>query len=92
MEVTRLGNWYIKNNELSISFMNYYVLINISNEDYLLYNLNVLKDGKEILTFIFYTLEEAVDFTENVIKNSKCEEEILNAYLMILRERKLIKR
>ena len=86
------NNWFIDGNKLCISLMNYYVLIDISDEDYLLYNLSVIKDGKELLTFIFYTLEEAVDFTENVIKNSKCEEEILNAYLMILRERKLIKR
>ena len=81
MSIMRLNHWFIGGNELSISLMRFYVRIEIcQNDSFIYYRLEVYDNGKPYLIFNFYSLEDAVSFTENEI--SKCEtyDDILARY------------
>lgn len=81
MKCINLNHWYIKNNVLSISLMRYYVKINICESmKCILFKLEVINCEREVISFDFYNLEEAIYFTEVII--SKCEnfEEIIKKY------------
>jgi len=59
--------WIMRENTLEVSTTNYYVKIIPRN-----YNLDlqIFEDGVNVaLTLKFLTYEEAIDFTQNVIKN-----------------------
>lgn len=70
MSMIKLNHWHIKENELGISLMNFYVGINIVKENCFL--LKVVGGSTEIkeISFWFPTLEDAIVFTEGVV--SKC--------------------
>ena len=79
--------WFIKDNEVSTSLMNWYVSIDISmNNKNLLFPLKVYKGGKVVLTFNFYTFEDAIGFTNNVVNKSWSIEDIVLKYQTMFSE------
>ena len=80
MERIKLNHWFIKENELSISLMRYYVMVYpISCNNQVSYVLNVMDDENN-KTFYFDTLEESVKFTEDVINNSNNIQQMIDEY------------
>lgn len=75
-----LNHWFIKNNELSISLMQFYVSILIYKKDNICFILKVNNGNMEDIYLYFDTLEDAVSFTENSIVNSNSFDDILNTY------------
>ena len=76
-----LNHWFIKDNKLSISLWHFYVAINMFlYDDEIIFQLKVNDDEKNYMGFNFFTLEDAIDFTENVIANSSTLDDILNKY------------
>ena len=76
-----LNHWSMENNELSISLMRFYAKIKILKNDQTIYFQLFVKghDEKE-LTFNFYTIEDAISFTEQIINKSKDSDEVLEKY------------
>lgn len=73
--------WFIKNNEVSASLMHWYVKIAIyHNGENLYFPLSVYNDGQKILTFNFYTFEDAIGFTNNVVNKCWTSNEIVEKY------------
>ena len=86
MEKFKLDHWFVADNELSISLMHYFVKITIcKNSAFIFYRLEIFKDGKCKLLFNFYSLEDAVKFTEEVINETNSIEEIVNNYRIIFK-------
>ena len=82
MKKIELNHWFVADNELSISLMKYLVKINIcQNNKFIFYRLEVFEEGKVALVLNFYSLSDAIHFTENIIK--KCTEisEIVQQYI-----------
>ena len=82
MEKIELNHWFATDNELSISLMRYFVKINIcQNNKFIFYRLEVFDEGKVTLVFNFYSLSDAIHFTEKIIQ--KCTEipEIVQQYI-----------
>ncbi len=85
-------HWFIKNNELTISLMRFYIKINIlKNEDRVFYRLSVFEDNIEKLVFNFYNFEEAISFTENEISKCNTCNEILEIYKNYFEKKRLIR-
>ena len=80
----KLGNWYVKENSLSILFMRFYVWIYpLVSGNKLSYAANIMDDDNN-RTLYFDDLDDAVAFTERVIKNANSIEEIMNEYKTII--------
>lgn len=89
MNKIKLNHWYIKENELSISLMRFYVSINILKNDQDIYYQLYVKDSDENdLTFNFYTLEDATTFTEEVISKSCNITEVRDRYINMFVDKK----
>ena len=81
MKKIALNHWLVVDNELSISLMRYFVKINIClNNEFIFYRLEVFKENRIILVFKFYTLSDAIQFTEEIIKESIETSEIVEQY------------
>ena len=92
MERIKLNHWYIKENELSISLMRYYVMVYpISCNNQVSYVLNVMDDENN-KTLYFDTLEESVKFTEEVINSCNNITEITNNYNDYLEKQKVYRK
>ena len=73
--------YYIKENQISISLMRFYVRIKIChNKEDLIFPLEVYSDSKLLLSFNFYNLEDAISFTQKVINKCRTKEEIGKKY------------
>ncbi len=82
MSRMELNHWFTKDDGLSISLMRFYVGIQVlKNNTNIFYQLTVIQDSKEELTFNFYSLEDAVSFTENVINKCENKQQILDKYI-----------
>ena len=82
MEKIELNHWFAVDNELSISLMRYFVKINIcQNNKFIFYRLEVFDEGKVTLVFNFYSLSDAIHFTENIIKKCTETSEIVQQYI-----------
>ena len=82
MEVIELNHWFAADNELSISLMRYFVKISIcQNNKFIFYRLEVFEKGRVALVLNFYSLSDAIHFTEKIIQ--KCTEisEIVQQYI-----------
>ena len=89
MNNIKLNHWFVDKDELSISLMNFFVKINIVfYEDYIYYELNVIKDSIQCLTINFYSIEAAITFTEDVIDKCSSVEEIVINYERLFNENK----
>ena len=74
----------MKDNELSISLMLFHVKIEIlKNDQTIYYQLFVKGNDEKELTFNFYTIEDAISFTEQVINKSKDSNEVLEKYTLM---------
>ena len=81
MKKIELNHWFVGDNELGISLMRYFVKVSIcKNDNFIYYPLEVYQDSKSILRFNFYSIGDAISFTENEIKKSETKEEILKNY------------
>lgn len=80
MERIELNNWYIKGNELSISLAKFAVKIMILKNDLAIY-YQVHVYGDIELIFNFYSIEDAISFTEHVVANSFDADEICDNYI-----------
>ena len=77
MRRIKLNHWFINDNRLSISLINFFVEIDMNSEyKYVLHAVN-----KESHIYIeFNTIEECIDFTENTIVNCKDNDELYREY------------
>jgi len=93
MDRIKLNHWFIKNNELSISLFRYCINIKILfNDEFVFYQLTVIDSQRYEIIFNFYTLEDAISFTENVITSCKTNEEIINSYQEMFTQNKFKKK
>ena len=80
MNRIELNHWFIDNNSLSISLMNFCVKINhhiIRNNT--CFVMQVIHEQDNIFLY-FNSLEEAIKFTENIVINCTNMDEVLNKY------------
>ncbi len=81
MKRIELDHWFVKENELTISLLRYYINIKIyQNDKEINYKLTVINSQNKKLIYIFNSLEKAIDFTENHINYCKTFEEIIEQY------------
>lgn len=81
MKRIECNHWFIKENELTISFMNFCVRIKIRmNDELIFYRLEVINDSRIQLVFNFYSLEEAISFAEDQIRYCRDTQEIKEKY------------
>lgn len=81
MNTLDLNHWFIEKNEMSISLVKFYVKITILHDNQnVYYQLYIKGDYDKELLFNFYTIEDAIRFTEQVV--SKCDNtlEVINNY------------
>ena len=89
MSRIELNHWYIKDNELSISLMKFYTKIKIlKNDQIIYYQLYVKGNEDKELTFNFYTIEDAILFTERIVAESHDTNEILEKYISMFENEK----
>ena len=89
MSRIELNHWYMKENELSISLMRFYTKIKIlKNDQTIYYQLYVKGNEDKELTFNFYTIEDAILFTEQTIAKSHDTNEILQKYISMFKNEK----
>lgn len=82
MKKVELNHWYINDNNLSISLMRHHVKIKVlKNDERVFFQLEVIDSKRNKLVFNFYTLEDAISFTENVVAKCSNNIEITNAYI-----------
>ena len=81
MKKINKNSWFLMENELSIALVFYYVKINVEfNDKELFYRLTIYKDNKELVVFNFYSLEDAITFTEEVIDKNYVIDDIVMKY------------
>ena len=79
----------MKENELLISLMRFYIKIKIlKNDQTIYYQLCVKENEEKELTFNFYTIEDAILFTEQIIAKSHDTNEILEKYISMFKSEK----
>ena len=89
MNRIELNHWYMKENELSISLMRFYTKIKILKNDQTIYYQLYVKGNKDKdLIFNFYTIEDAILFTEQVIAKSRDTDEVLEKYVSMFENEK----
>lgn len=81
MAKIELNHWFVNDDQLSIAFLRYYAIIDICEKDSLIYyQLRLIKNCKDSLVFNFYSLEDAMGFTEEIIKKGITTDEIIKYY------------
>ena len=82
MGTIKSNNFYVKDNSILISYMRFALHIDIlPAKDNVVYRMLVYEDFPTIaLTYYFDSLEETLDFAENVIRISQDVEEIRTKY------------
>lgn len=86
------NHWFVGPKEISISLMRFYVGIEIMKDDVdVFYRLSVYKDNKVALVFDFYSLEDAVRFTEDEIDECYTIDDIVAIYKEDYPENKFVK-
>ena len=89
MNKINLNYWYTNENVLSISLSRYYVKIVIcKNNNFIFYKLEVFNNNKMELTCNFYSLEDAITFTEATIAKQLTIKEIIESYQEQFRQNK----
>lgn len=82
MEKISLDHWFVIDNKLSIPTMNHHVDITVcKNDKDIFYRLKVVDGERKELVFNFYTLEDAIAFTEKTVAKSRKNDEILDKYV-----------
>ncbi len=75
-----LNYWFVNENALSISLMHFFVRIVPKIDSNIAYGLEVIDEKRENRILYFKTLEDAMNFTEEIV--SKCWKlaEVINNY------------
>ena len=82
MRKIELNHWFVADNELSISLLKYFVKIIIcQNNKFIFYRLEVFEESKADLVFNFYSLSDAIQFTEEIIGKCTKTTEIVEQYI-----------
>jgi len=91
MNRIKLDHWYLDENQLSISLMNFYVSIEICLDfnNMLYYKLNINDSKNNKLIIYFQTIEDAISFTEQIVANSLNLDEISNRYYLNFENNKI---
>ena len=77
-----LNHWFTGDDNLSISLMRFFVRIKIlKNSKNVFYQMTVIDSEKKELVFNFYSLEDAVSFTENTINHCHDYKEVVDQYV-----------
>ena len=80
MNRIELDHWYLKDNNMAIALLKFHVKIDIKkNNKEIYYQTNIKGEDKNI-TVNFYTIEDAISFTEKVVANCKDTGEVANSY------------
>ena len=74
------NHWFVNNNQLSISLMNFYVSITFNQNKDTYFVLDVIDSDMNHLYFYFNTLEKAINFTEEIVAHSKTNVDVINLY------------
>ena len=81
MKKIKRNHWYINDNHMSISLLRFYVDIEITTNDiFIILQMTVIDEGQKKLVLDFYTLEDAIYFTEDIITCGSTLEEITSMY------------
>jgi len=81
MEKISLNHWFVKENNLSVSTMNHHTTITIcKNNKEIFFRVRILDSEREELVFNFYSLEEAIAFTEKTVAKCRNNDEIIEKY------------
>ena len=76
-----LDHWSINKNELSISLWKFYVKIKIlHNDQTVYYQMYIKAHDNEELVFNFYTIEDAISFTEQIVNKCNDSSEVVKNY------------
>lgn len=80
-------NWSLDGNKASVSLMNLHAKFEVlKNDNSIYYQLVVTDSNMDTLTFNFYTLEDVISFTENVVSECRTKEDVLNQYQQMYEE------
>lgn len=84
------NHWFAGKNSLNISYFNCYVQIIInSNEEKIYYEMEIKNNQDDSIFLEFYSLEDAISFTEKVVKNANSNKEVLEKYKEKLNKKEL---
>lgn len=87
MKSINLDHWFVSGNNLSISLLNLHANIKVlKNDKFIYYQLVVTDRNMETLVFNFYTLEDVLSFTIDVVSKCKTRKEVLEKYEMMYEE------
>ena len=76
-----LDHWGVIGNKAAISLSHLHAKFYVKkNDEFIYYQLIVTDSNMETLTFNFYTLEDVISFTEDVINKCWSREEVLDKY------------
>ena len=93
MQRIKLNHWFVSDNSLGISLMRFHVEISLINSyESMYYKLTVTTEDKTKIVVNFYSLEEAILFTEHTINQCLTKEEIIKAYQKQYKNVKSLKR
>ena len=88
MNRIEFNHWFVNGNELSINFLQWHVTISLVNDEgKVSFVLKVSNEEKEI-SLSFNEIEDAVVFTENIVRYSSNFEEMINIYYNTLYDQK----
>ena len=80
MNKVELNKYYIYGSKIKISLENYHVEVEQINLQRIYYEMTIKDTKGEITKLNFNSLEEAINFIENKVKNSSNLSEIINTY------------
>ena len=87
-----LNHWFVKDNELSIALLEYFVKIEVLSDNGEVYYNLIVAGKNEILIFGFHSLEDAISLTENTIANSYSDKDIVESFIEQNKSKTLVKR
>jgi len=81
MKNIEFNNWSVINDKASISLSHLHAKFNVlKNDKFIYFQLTVTDSNMQTITFNFYTLEDVISFTENVVSKCWTNEEVITRY------------
>ncbi len=85
MKNIEFNNWSINNNKASISLLHLHAEFNVlTNDKSIYFQLIVTDSNVKTTTFNFYTLEDVISFTEDIVSKCMTNEEVTILYKQML--------
>ena len=89
MEKISLDHWFVGENTFNISLMRFCVSLQVrKNNKFIYIKMRVMDYDRHELEFNFYTLEDAIKFTEDVINKCYTTSEIVEQYQIMFKNNK----